>query len=178
MLFEGGIRVPFCISWPNRIAAGKRYTQPVSALDIFPTALAAAEIDTPTELELDGVDLLPYLGQELNDENQHAPHQSLFWRYAAGNNEYGFAIREGNIKLVQSVYKNKSLLFDLKSDPWETNDLSSAQPETVARMRDSIKSWDSKNVVPRWLDPHGENIRLEEAERQRIIDRASAGEKR
>ncbi|MFM7209164.1 MAG: sulfatase-like hydrolase/transferase, partial [Verrucomicrobiota bacterium] len=46
---EGGIRVPFIVSWPARLPKGTTFDHPVSTLDLLPTALAAAQ--TPT---LDG----------------------------------------------------------------------------------------------------------------------------
>ena len=42
MLFEGGIRVPFCIAWPARIPGGQVLEFPITALDVAPTLFAAA----------------------------------------------------------------------------------------------------------------------------------------
>ena len=61
MLFEGGIRVPFSITWPDGIKGGRRIEEPVIALDIFPTIMAAEGIEHTPNLELDVVNLLPYL---------------------------------------------------------------------------------------------------------------------
>src|SRR5207244_7620447 len=58
---EGGIRVPFVMSWKGRLPAGKDYDHPVIQLDVQPTALAAAGIDPGPQAKLDGVNLLPYL---------------------------------------------------------------------------------------------------------------------
>ena len=58
---EGGIRVPFVVSWKGQLPAGKVYEQPVIQLDFLPTALAAAGVERKAEWKLDGVDLLPYL---------------------------------------------------------------------------------------------------------------------
>ena len=44
--FEGGVRVPFAIMWPDQIAPGTKYDDPVSALDIMPTVLARFDLDT------------------------------------------------------------------------------------------------------------------------------------
>ncbi|SMP43770.1 Arylsulfatase A [Neorhodopirellula lusitana] len=173
MLFEGGVRVPFCVSWPGHVPAGKRYRQPVSSLDIMPTVLAAAGIQAKPELELDGVDLLPFL----SGTNRSTPHERLFWRYAMGDGEYGFAVREGNLKLVQSAYKNRTLLFDLSEDVGERVDLAQQQPETVERLSLLIRDWDAGNIKPIWLDPHGANVHKEEAAREKAINAASRGQK-
>lgn len=171
MLFEGGIRVPFLISWPKVLQGGKRFAQPISALDVFPTVLAAADIRTPKSKSLDGVDLLPYLG----GQEKEAPHDALFWRYSGGA---GYALRQGDYKLVMSAYKNETLLFDLSTDPYEQKDLSTRQPDKVKELMALYETWDQQNVAPKWDDPHAANVSKEEAQRQRILDRASAGEKR
>jgi arylsulfatase A-like enzyme len=173
MLFEGGIRVPFCVSWPATIKGGQRYDNPITALDIFPTALAAAGIGKPAALKLDGVDLLPYL----SGAKSSPPHQTLYWRYACGGDLYGYAVREGRYKLVFSVYKNRHLLFDIENDPWEHNDIAAENTATVNRMVSLYEDWKKDTVEPKWLDNHGENIPVEEAARQAAVDAACRGEK-
>src|SRR5262249_2902144 len=59
---EGGIRVPYFVSWPGRVPEGKVYNEPVSALDILPTACAAA--GAKTDAHVDGVNILPQLTGE------------------------------------------------------------------------------------------------------------------
>jgi arylsulfatase A-like enzyme len=59
--FEGGIRIPFMMQWPSRVPAGKVYRQPVVSRDILPTFLAAAGVAPPSDVALDGVNLLPFL---------------------------------------------------------------------------------------------------------------------
>jgi len=173
MLFEGGIRVPFCVSWPKAIEGGQRYDQPITALDIFPTALVAAGIERPANLQLDGVDLLPYL----DGRNPGTPHQTLFWRYACGDDSYGYAVREGRYKLVYSVYKGRHLLFDIENDPWERDDLAADKPAIVKRLIARYEDWSAGMVAPKWLDPHGANVHKEEARRQAAVDAASRGDK-
>ncbi len=82
------------------------------------------------------------------------------------------------MKLVDSYYKGKKLLFDLADDPGEMNDLADSQPETVKRLSGLLAAWDKNNKTPLWLDPHGENCRKEKAECQAAIDAASQGEKK
>lgn len=96
MLSEGGIRVPFCVSWPKELPSGVRYQAPVSALDIFPTVLAACEVESAVESKLDGVNLLPFM----KGENKSRPHQTMFWRFAMGNDVFGYAVRDGDDKLI------------------------------------------------------------------------------
>jgi arylsulfatase A-like enzyme len=60
-LYEGGIRVPFLVSWPGQIAAGTTYDLPVSSLDVFATSLAMAGAAMPTDKTHDSVNLVPFL---------------------------------------------------------------------------------------------------------------------
>lgn len=114
-LFEGGIRVPFLAQWKGKIPAGKLYEQPVIALDILPTSLAAAQVAPSGGNKLDGVNLLPFL----RGEKQGAPHEVLFWRYGAN-----IAVRSGDWKLVKQLEGGKLVpefqLFNLREDPAET----------------------------------------------------------
>ncbi len=173
MLFEGGIRVPFCVSWPSRIPEGQTLDEPVTGLDVFPTALAAAGIEPPDRLALDGENLLPYL----TGKTETLPPRSLVWRYATGPDEFGYAVRDGAWKPVSSRYKGRQLLFNLEADPYEQHDLVEAKPEIAHRLSGIYDRWASQMHSPLWLDPHGANVRKEEAERQRIVEGASRGEK-
>ncbi|TWT54944.1 Arylsulfatase precursor [Rubripirellula amarantea] len=175
MLFEGGIRVPFLMTWPGRIPAGITHSSPISALDIFPTVLQAAGITPNDRPELDGIDVMPSIAADERDTLGNS--RRLFWRYAMGDGQYGFAVRDGNMKLVRSAYKNKDLLFDLSSDPWERNDLAAERPETVDRLKRLIQQWDAQNVSPKWIDKHGPNVLSEEAARQKLINAAARGER-
>ena len=69
---EGGIRVPFFVSWPGKLPAGKTYDQPVTALDILPTACAVA--GAKADADLDGVNLLPHL---TGDKRRSAARSAL-----------------------------------------------------------------------------------------------------
>ncbi|MCM2370224.1 sulfatase family protein [Aporhodopirellula aestuarii] len=173
MLFEGGIRVPFTLTWPAKIVGGRKYARPVSALDLFPTILDAADIEVPENVQLDGVSLVPFL----QNDYDVSPHETLYWRYAAGDDHYGYAVRHGDDKLVYSVYKGKHLLFNLANDPWERNDLAEQNPEMVEHLITLYQAWDEGLAEPLWLDPHGPNIKKEEGKRQAAVDAAARGEK-
>jgi len=117
---EGGIRVPFIIQWSGTIAP-RKYEKMVSALDIFPTALAAADIVPNPPLKLDGKNLLPFLKGEADGRE---PHESLFW----SNTGRMGAVRSGDWKLLVSAYNVRYNLFNLKTDPGEETDLSAEHP--------------------------------------------------
>ncbi len=173
MLFEGGVRVPFVIRWPKGLPAGLRTEQVASGLDVFPTTLAAAGIDLPGDLKLDGQNLIPRLQPDAKPEKR-----TLYWRYSVGEGAYGYAVRDGDMKLVDSRYKDRKMLFDLRNDPWEREDLSQRRPDEVDRLSAMIGNWDSKLIAPLWGDAHGANVIKEEEKRLKAINAASRGERK
>jgi arylsulfatase A-like enzyme len=139
-LWEGGIRVPFLIQWKQRLAAGLVYDQPVIALDILPTALAAAGIATPKTPPLDGVNLLPFV----TGKSKRPPHEALYWRFGTNS-----AIRLGDYKLLK-LGARPLQLFDLQADVGERHDLAPQKPEVVKALAAKLKAWDAQLATPRW----------------------------
>jgi arylsulfatase A-like enzyme len=142
-LYEGGIRVPGLMCWPDRIKAGQVIDQPAVAMDAFPTFLRAAGGD-PGRYELDGVDLMPALA----DKNAW-PQRPLFWEYGEQT-----AVREGNWKLVlkgrlldASDPADAVHLSDLAADPNETKNLAAQNPEVTARLRRAAGAWRAKMKI-------------------------------
>ena len=131
-LFEGGVRVPFLVSWPDKIPAGKTYDQPVISLDAFASALAAAGVPMPSDKTYDSINIIPHLAGEVTTP----PHERLLWRLRAKE----FAVREGAWKLIEPEGK-PAMLFDLASDLSEKNDLAAAQPAIAQRLAASLAEW-------------------------------------
>ena len=140
MVYEGGMRVPFLVSWPAKIKPGK-YDLPVIALDFLPTSLAAAESSDLTPKNLDGVNLLPFL----SGEKTSAPHDTLFWRSGGpgGNN----AMRRGSMKLVR-LGKAEPELYDLATDIGESKNLAAEKPEVVKELVSAIAEWEKGTIAP------------------------------
>lgn len=141
-VWEGGIRVPFMIQWKGRIPAGKVDDRPVIQLDIFPTVLAATGVSVPSDLRLDGVNLLPYL----TGEKEGSPHEALFWRFG-----WQHAVRKGDWKLTNMG--ENTMLFNLAADIGETTDLAAKEPAKVAELEAAYKEWDASNVPAKWGGP-------------------------
>lgn len=137
-LYEGGIRVPYVLQWKGRLPAGARYEHPVSSLDIFPTALAAAG-GTPATLDLDGVSLLPFLDGTLDGE----PHEHLVWR--SGPNA---AVRRGPWKLLLGG-NGVARLYDVARDPGESRDRAAGNPRVVEDLRRILEEWSADKAEPR-----------------------------
>ena len=124
--YEGGTHVPFFMRWPDRIEAGSEYQRPVTHIDIFSTAAAAAKVSVPDDREIDGVDLVPYI----NGEIQGDPHEAIFWRTGTYR-----AVRSGDWKLQLSDPDGTAFLFNLKVDPTEENNLSGSEPGELDRLK-------------------------------------------
>ncbi|MEM9187455.1 MAG: sulfatase-like hydrolase/transferase, partial [Planctomycetota bacterium] len=129
MLSEGGVRVPMVWRWKGVLPAGMTYDQPVTALDIASTAVAAAGL--PASEELDGVDIVPFLtGQQAGP-----PHDLLYWRFWSQA-----AVRSGKWKYLRAggAYE---FLFDLESPEHELRNLIEEHPETAQRLRAALGTW-------------------------------------
>jgi arylsulfatase A-like enzyme len=150
-LYEGGIREPMFIRWPGSGSEGGICTVPVTSTDFYPTMLEMAGLDLMPGQHQDGVSLVPLL--EGNGKLEERP---LFWHYPHYSNQGGkpgAAIRLGDMKLIEFFENNAVELYDLKSDPGETTDLSSLRPETVTEMLKLLHSWQVE-VDAEGMDPN------------------------
>lgn len=140
--YEGGHRVPFFVTWPQRLRGGSTFQGLTSAMDIFPTALAAAGIEQTPGRTLDGVNLLPYLdGGAIED-----PHETLFWR-----KDRMAAMRRGEDKLIRlDGYGYR--LYDLGEDLGESRDLSKAHPERLQSLIQALFAWEEEMGSPDWYE--------------------------
>lgn len=139
--FQGGIRAPFFMRWPGKIAPGSRYANPVSHIDIFATAAGAAGAAVPKDRVIDGVDLTPYLQGKATGR----PHQTLFWR----SGQYS-TVLDGDWKLQVNGARDKVWLYDLAADPTEQRDLSKTMPDKVTALKALLKAQDAQTKKPTW----------------------------
>lgn len=137
-LLEGGIRVPFVVTWPQQLPAGIVYDRPVISLDIAATAIAAAGL--PQDSSIDGTDILPHL----RGESQSDAHDSLYWRFWGQT-----AVRAGDWKLLRLDGGKHELLFDLSRDVSESTNLLNDEPERASRLRKRLLDWESNMVKPK-----------------------------
>ena len=134
---EGGVRVPFIMRWPERVKPGQVHDRPVSSLDIFPTAVAAAGLALPSDRAYDGKDLLPQLRSK-------AGRGPLFWR-----TQPIAAMREGDWKFIRDL-DGKEYLYNLKEDPAETHNLIAAKGRQAEAMRKAHATWAAGMGEPAW----------------------------
>ncbi|VGO13061.1 Arylsulfatase [Pontiella desulfatans] len=147
--YEGGTRVPFVLSWPNKLPAGTVYDYPVSALDLAPTFTKLA-VAVDAKNGFDGVDLMPYL----KGKEKGRPHEIMFFR-----RDSDYAIRTGDWKLSWNDGNpngsRQMELFNLAEDPYESVNLIKQHPEKARQLQKQFDAWDSKQPDNEWWGgPH------------------------
>jgi len=141
--FEGGIRVPFVMQWPNIIPKGSVYNKPIIALDLFATAASVANAEQYVEGELDGVNLIPYI----TGENNKLPHNFLYWQN-----------RDKDIDVIRGErYKylrmgTEEYIFDLKNDISEEDNIISSSKDIYDDLKFNFKEWNKEMIDPVFLD--------------------------
>lgn len=133
-LLEGGIRVPMIVRFPDGAGAGRRNPQPVSLLDVVPTALAFAGQAAPGSLD----------GIPLTGTGEGIPNRTFHWRY-----DTVAAIRQGPWKLLRFPDRPPQL-YDLSRDSGETSDLAAKEPDRVRQMLGQLFAWEGTVEHPRW----------------------------
>jgi arylsulfatase A len=139
-LWEGGIRVPLIMRWPERIPPRQTSPQVAITMDVSATILSATAAVTPPGTRIDGIDLLPVARRAVPVQERR-----LFWRYA-GPDRQQRAARSGRWKLV--VDAGQSLLFDLAVDPGERTDLAGRRPDLVASLKAMVAAWEADVTAP------------------------------
>ncbi len=170
LVYEGGIRVPFLVSWPVQLES-REFDGMFHFVDVLPTLAAACEVPIPDGLALDGVNYLPAWKGE-----SEAPEVDRFWQW---NRYYpveacNLAMRDGPWKLVippKDGFRTMSaeneamvtgkipfsvvapdrdrdlgtakspLLYHVVRDPSETNNLAADHAERVSDMEARAQHW-------------------------------------
>lgn len=187
-IYEGGLRVPAIIEWPERIPGNRVSDFPSFTSDIYPTLLEIAGITMKDQTVLDGMSLLPLIENKIQTREKPMG----FWQFPArgkvtpsaklmaellkeqlaGITEVADSLLDldaGELKILYNEdlfpghsawlnwpYKLHRIdsengeplfeLYDLETDPGETNDLSASMPEKVISMKKDIETW-LKSVV-------------------------------
>ena len=134
-VYEGGIRVPFIVSWPGKLKPGTTCDEPVICMDLLPTICAAVGAALPKDRVYDGRNMLDVL-----HSNAKGPlHEALFW----SDNGPQWGIRMGKWKLLANRSGDLEL-YNLDADLSETANLVKAHPETVAHLQKTFDDWKSE----------------------------------
>ncbi len=141
--FEGGIRVPFTMQWPNKIKPGTIYDKPIIALDIFATVASAAKAEKHIKNEIDGVNLIPYL----SGNKSGSPHEYLYWKNPDKDVD---VIRDDRYKYLR--IKDDEYIFDLKNDIGEESNIIDLSKPIYDRLKSQFKLWEKDMIDPVFMD--------------------------
>lgn len=142
-LFEGGLRTPMFVVWPQKIAKESLVSQPVSVQDIVPSLLKVCEAERKHRKQFEGN--YRYLFDVDRQENLNAP--CYFWRHGKVA-----AIRNGKWKLIlispldPEKEKGKKeedviLLYDLENDPQEHTNVADVYQSISANLAGQLRHW-------------------------------------
>jgi len=131
-MYEGGIRVPMIARWPGKIPAGVTSDQVWAFWDFLPTVAELAGVKPPAGI--DGLSMLP----ALLGKKQTNQHEFLYWEFHEKGSKQ--AVRTGDWKAVRLAPGAPLELYDLKTDPGETNNVAGSQPKIVAKVEAYLKT--------------------------------------
>jgi arylsulfatase A-like enzyme len=131
-LYDGGLRVPMIAHWPGKIPAGQVSDFPCVAWDFLPTATDIALIQSPTNI--DGISLLP----TLFSQTQTNRHESFYWKLQSRDEAQ--AVRMGDWKVIRLKADAPLELYNLKTDPGETNNVAAKNPDVIKKFESLLKN--------------------------------------
>ena len=150
-MYEGGLKVPTCISWPDRIKAGSVSKQAHLSMDLYPTLLELAGIESGNLIE--GRSFL----QELLGGGQALASRPLYFTRREGGTRYGgqsiYAVRSGDWKLLQNSPYEAYELYNLKDDPKEQNNLIEEEKEKYRELNKLLMTHIQKGGRVPWQKP-------------------------
>ena len=136
-IYEGGIREPLVVRWPEKVKPGSTCDTPIISTDFYPTLIEACGFSPMPEQHIDGVSFVDVL-KNPSSKHERAP---LFWHYPHWGNQGGIpssAIRDGDWKLIVFYFKKEPELYNLADDPSERHNLAAKNPATLAELKTKL----------------------------------------
>lgn len=160
MLYEGGVRVPLIIHWPNKVSGGRSVETPAHIVDLYTTFKEVAGGKIPDGYTVDGLNLMSLMDKE----DEVIREKAIYWHHPHYIHDYGktpnSAIRDGDYKLIyyygdyldttgqlpvrgkpygELIIGERVELFNIKTDLYEKNDLSEEFPQKVEELLGKLK---------------------------------------
>jgi arylsulfatase A-like enzyme len=151
-LYEGGVRVAAFATWDGKIKPGTTVTEPLHAVDLYPTLVKLTGASAEQKLALDGKDAWATIA-----DGKPTPHADILINTTPNNG----AIRAGDWKLVVSRGKDNPdkpeakkgkgqvELFNLRDDPFEKTNLADKHPQRVKELRNRLEEYSKQSAPPK-----------------------------
>jgi arylsulfatase A len=138
--YEGGVRVPFIVSYPPKIRAGATSDFAAMSIDLFPTLVELCGVEIKqSKPAWDGVSIAPMLTGK-----GRVARDTLYWHYPhyhpGGATPYG-AVRSGDWRLVEFYEDSRIELYNLRDDVGETKDLAASQTAKRDELLATLRKW-------------------------------------
>ena len=151
-VYEGGIRVPYFMRWPKGLPAGFKTDKIASHIDVLPTLLSLCNVDSPSDLRMDGVDLTPlirghdveWLDRTLFIQTHRGSRPRQYHNCTALTQRYkwlGYPGTGGQWDFETSSTDPVMELYDLEDDSGEEKEIGGQMPDLVAQMRKDYDAW-------------------------------------
>jgi arylsulfatase len=124
--FDASARIPFLVSWPERLPRDQCRSELVCLTDLFGVATGAAGNTDVRE----GIDLLNMVA------GPTPPRDALVGYHGVpGTDAFKMMVRDPRWKYIFFANGGREQLFDLQDDPHELCNLAESEQDTVRRMR-------------------------------------------
>ncbi|UZO82222.1 sulfatase [Aquimarina sp. ERC-38] len=136
--YEGGVREPFIVRWPGKIAPNTTSDEVIIGTDVYPTVLELAGLPLKPGEHQDGISIAPLLKGDSKNINRDA----VYWHYPHYHRTkpYG-AVRKGDYKLIEFFEDGSLELYNLRKDPRETQNLASTHQVLSLELLQNLKNW-------------------------------------
>jgi arylsulfatase A-like enzyme len=151
-LYEGGVRDPFIVRWPSKIAPQTTCDVPAIHVDLYPTFLEMAGVKAPADYILDGESLVPVFRDASARLKREAIYQHFPGYLGAGADTWRTTpvgtIEVGDWKLME-FFEDKHLeLYNLKEDIGETKNLAQELPDKAKELHAKMLAWRTEIKAP------------------------------
>lgn len=152
-IFEGGHCVPFIAKWPGRITPGSISSQTVCTTDLMATCADIVDSPLADDEGEDSYSMLPLFHQTSQNQPIRAAtvHHSINGSFAIRKDSWKLSLCPGsggwsyprpeNMEVIDTLPKYQ--LYNLETDPGESNNLYLANPEKA----DELKALLTKYIV-------------------------------
>ena len=136
-LYEGGIRVPLIIRWPDKIKKKSKTEAIVSCVDFYPTFMDIAQGELPQNQIMDGISIY-----KIFTENIYDTEREVFTHYPVYHHEQPMSsLRKGDWKIIQNLVTSELNLYNLRYDVSEMTDLKFSYPKKLNNMKLILQKW-------------------------------------